>query len=247
VYFCVRECPARLTNNNRQQDENTLSVIEQQPRLQIRQEQVPPAMRRPKQLQELEFQEARDDSSGNDDDDDVEQWKKRQKSHQVLLHRYVCVSSGLSYMLNLAFLALIITGTMCPKQPPPAAVDVVLFPQGGNDSQHQQKLTTITTSDVIGGSSSMATVVTKENAVDVFRTFLLNPPVPAKVPYPERVQKGTHFSQVGQDEAIDAILRQETNGFFIEVGAYDGTYDVQTVTCMCSFTPISPSSNTFLK
>ena len=59
-------------------------------------------------------------------------------------------------------------------------------------------------------------------AVEVFRTFLLNPPVPASVPYPSSVTSQTWFSQVEQDKAIDALLQQQTNGFFIEVGAYDG-------------------------
>mmetsp|Transcript_15083 Transcript_15083/g.32959 ORF Transcript_15083/g.32959 Transcript_15083/m.32959 type:complete len:343 (+) Transcript_15083:52-1080(+) len=84
-------------------------------------------------------------------------------------------------------------------------------------------------------SSSTTTVSTKPNAttcsiastldrnsVEIFELFALNPPVPRDVPYPDRIQRQTHFSQVGQDEAIDAILKQKRNGFFIEVGAYDG-------------------------
>lgn len=58
--------------------------------------------------------------------------------------------------------------------------------------------------------------------VETFRTYVLNPPVPAKVPYPPTIQKTEYFSQVGQDQAVDALLQHQREGFFIEVGAYDG-------------------------
>lgn len=55
----------------------------------------------------------------------------------------------------------------------------------------------------------------------MFRTFALNPPTPAKVPYNFDASK-IYFSQVGQDKAVDEILNQKRGGFFTEVGAYDG-------------------------
>jgi Methyltransferase FkbM domain len=66
------------------------------------------------------------------------------------------------------------------------------------------------------------------NAVEIFKTFMLNPPAPAKVPYngvpAASMNSETHSnSQVGQDLTIDAILKRRRNGFFIEAGAYDGT------------------------
>jgi FkbM family methyltransferase len=64
--------------------------------------------------------------------------------------------------------------------------------------------------------------VSPEEAVEVFRHFMLQQPPPAKVPVSIEHKDGTYYSQVGQDKAIDAILKQKRNGFFIEVGAYDG-------------------------
>ena len=64
--------------------------------------------------------------------------------------------------------------------------------------------------------------VTDENAVEVFRTFMLNRPPPLKVPYNGIDTERVYFSQVEQDKAVDEILHQKRNGFFIEVGAYDG-------------------------
>lgn len=64
--------------------------------------------------------------------------------------------------------------------------------------------------------------VSPDDAVDVFRTFMLQQPPPAKVPVFAEAKVGHHYSQVGQDAAIDDILKQKRNGFFIEVGAYDG-------------------------
>jgi hypothetical protein len=59
-------------------------------------------------------------------------------------------------------------------------------------------------------------------AVELFRAFMLQPPTPAKVPYEGFDTSRTYFSQVGQDEAIDKILNGKRDGFFIEVGAYNG-------------------------
>lgn len=81
--------------------------------------------------------------------------------------------------------------------------------------------TTETTSLRSSYVSSTLQVAT-ENAVDIFKTFALNPPVPKDVPYPSAISDKTFFSQVGQDEAIDMVLQQKEHGFFIEVGAYDG-------------------------
>lgn len=64
-------------------------------------------------------------------------------------------------------------------------------------------------------------VVNSDNAVEIFRTFALDPPVPSKVPY-NFDTKPQYFSQVGQDKAIDELLGEKEGGFFIEVGAYDG-------------------------
>lgn len=64
-------------------------------------------------------------------------------------------------------------------------------------------------------------VVNSDNAVEIFRTFALDPPVPSKVPY-NFDTKPRYFSQVGQDKAIDELLGEKEGGFFIEVGAYDG-------------------------
>jgi len=65
-----------------------------------------------------------------------------------------------------------------------------------------------------------------DTAVELFRTFMLNPPVPPSVPYSKNIQDGTgttpYFSQLDQDRQVDAFLNGQRGGFFVEVGAYDG-------------------------
>ena len=34
----------------------------------------------------------------------------------------------------------------------------------------------------------------------------------------------TYFSQIGQDEWVNSILKNKKNGYFIELGACDGLY-----------------------
>lgn len=72
----------------------------------------------------------------------------------------------------------------------------------------------------IDGSSVAS--FSNNHAVEVFRTFMLQQPAPMNVPYIGIPEDETYFSQVGQDKAIDDILNKKRNGFFIEVGAYDG-------------------------
>ena len=64
--------------------------------------------------------------------------------------------------------------------------------------------------------------VSADDAVEVFRTFMLQQPPPAKVPIFKEAEVGKYYSQVRQDSVVDGILKQKRNGFFIEVGAYDG-------------------------
>ena len=60
------------------------------------------------------------------------------------------------------------------------------------------------------------------HAIEFFQNFMLTPPAPANVPYPTEGLDRDFYSQIGQDKRMDQILQQKRNGFFIEVGAYDG-------------------------
>ena len=64
--------------------------------------------------------------------------------------------------------------------------------------------------------------VSPDDAVHVFRNLMLQQPPPSKVPIFTEAKVNHHYSQAGQDKTVDDILKQKKNGFFIEVGAYDG-------------------------
>ena len=51
---------------------------------------------------------------------------------------------------------------------------------------------------------------------------MLQQPPPSKVPIFTEAKVNHHYSQAGQDKTVDDILKQKKDGFFIEVGAYDG-------------------------
>ena len=61
-----------------------------------------------------------------------------------------------------------------------------------------------------------------DDAVHAFQTFMLQQPPPSKVPVFTEAKVDNHYSQAGQDKTVDDILKQKRDGFFIEVGAYDG-------------------------
>ncbi len=58
--------------------------------------------------------------------------------------------------------------------------------------------------------------------LDIFRRYVLVPPPPAKVPYNLDNKDSTYYSQSGQDKLAAKLLKDKRQGFFIEVGAYNG-------------------------
>ncbi|CAF1254782.1 unnamed protein product [Adineta steineri] len=58
--------------------------------------------------------------------------------------------------------------------------------------------------------------------IDYIRKEFLIPP--SDIHENKSISKITHYSQIGQDKFLDKLLNERRNGFFIEVGAYDGEH-----------------------